>query len=265
MPAPTGQLLVETAYEPLVRELNLDADRIFNHPDIKVWRDLPDRENCTLDAALLDGRRIRLHIKRYKPPILQSTNLAEVETNGIHLLLEHQVPTVPLVAAGRLPDGGSFVITEDLTGYESADKLIEKGLAFEKIARPIADLAAKLHSAGLHHRDLYLCHFFVRRDPLDVRLIDAARVKRLPSWPLRRRWIVKDLAQLWYSMTQLQLSELEMHSVLDIYARSRRLKNIATLKRRIQSKSNRIARHDRKLNEKQPNRNISIPANKPRP
>ncbi len=61
-----------------------------------------------------------------------------------------------------------------------------------------------LHNGGLHHRDLYLCHFLGRRDEnpqADLRLIDAARVRPLPGPLTRRRWIVKDLAQFWYSTT----------------------------------------------------------------
>src|SRR6185503_19070606 len=101
---------------------------------------------------------------------------------------------------GKLADGRSFFVTADLAGYRAADKLIEAGTPFETLLAPTADLAGKLHRAGLHHRDLYLCHFVAKVDGanVDARVIDVARVSRFGRL-LRRRWIVKDLAQFWYS------------------------------------------------------------------
>src|SRR5688572_22360427 len=101
---------VDPRYQPLMREIGLDAEAVFSHPDINVWRSIPDRENCTLDATL-DGREIRLHIKRYRAG---SKNAAEAEVSGIQLLNSHQIPTVQLVGWGKLADGRSFVISEDL-------------------------------------------------------------------------------------------------------------------------------------------------------
>ena len=74
------------------------------------------------------------------------------------------------------------------------DKWLEKGNSIEPFAESAAELTAQLHRKGLHHRDLYFCHFMLRAEPRDVRLIDAARVQQLPGGPMRIRWIVKDLA-----------------------------------------------------------------------
>jgi heptose I phosphotransferase len=63
---------------------------------------------------------------------------------------------------------------------------------------------ATLHGAGLFHKDLYLCHFFV--DPersvaqgsaIRPTLIDLHRLGQHRRWP--DRWRRKDLAQLLYS------------------------------------------------------------------
>lgn len=64
----------------------------------------------------------------------------------------------------------------------------------------LADLVARLHAAGLVHRDLYAAHIFLERSegPVKLYLIDLARVFR-PRWR-RFRWRVKDLAALKYSM-----------------------------------------------------------------
>jgi heptose I phosphotransferase len=166
-----------------------------------------------------------------------------------------------------LPDGRSFIITEDLAGFRAADKWITDGYAFEKLLEPTADLAARLHAHGLHHRDLYLCHFFVRPAPdgqqggaaAELRLIDAARVKRLPGFLTRRRWIVKDLAQFWYSTLSLPVTDDQRARWLARYGRQRGLSSVDALRGSIERKVARIARHDRHLRGAQPTRNVSIP------
>lgn len=247
--------------QSLLRELGLtDLHQVFTDPRIRPWRSLPDRENCTLDAMLADGRTIRLHIKRHqatgrsKPP-------AEQEADGIFMLQQAHIPTMKLVAWGKLADGRSFLMTEDLAEYRPADKLIESGIPFDRLLQPTADLAARLHSAGLRHRDLYLCHFLLKldRDAIDIRLIDAARVAPLPAWLFRRRWIVKDLAQFWYSAARLSVPTEQLNQWLHRYAQQRDISAVEGLRKAIGRKVRWIARHDAKLNQRQPKRNISLP------
>ena len=89
--------------------------------------------------------------------------------------------------------------------------------------RLAAESADPLHDEDLHHRDLYLCHFFANPgDPRDLRLIDAGRVKRLPGWPLRQRWIVKDLAEFWYSTLGLAVTVTSSGSSLLCWSASGR-------------------------------------------
>jgi hypothetical protein len=257
-----GRFNCAPQYQPILREIGIDAEAVFDHPDIKVWRSIRERENCTLDADLVDGRHIRFHIKRYHPA-RGFTTPADDEARGIRALQIERIPTVPLVGWGRLADGRSFVITEDLGAYRDAEKLVRQGsVPFAALLEPTADLAAKLHGEGLHHRDMYLCHFFAREnDPSDLRLIDAARVRRLPGWPTRRRWIVKDLAQFWYSTMGLPgVDEQQRCRWLERYGRqSTTTKSLASLRRAIERKSTWIARHDARLREKQKDRNVSIP------
>jgi hypothetical protein len=250
------QFHVNPSYQPLMRMIGLDADGVFSHPDIKVWRSIPERENCTLDA-MVDGREVRLHIKRYHAG-RSSKNEVEEEVGGIELLHAHQIPTVQLVGWGELADGRSFVISEDLKDFKAVDKAIELGFPFDRLIDSTADLAARLHTSGLHHRDLYLCHFFVKTagDELDLRLIDAARVRRLPRF-FRARWIVKDLAQFWYSAKKLGIVDDQLIRWLGRYTDN--APNIAPPLRLIEAKVSWIARHDKKLNLSQPNRNVSIP------
>lgn len=71
-----------------------------------------------------------------------------------------------------------------------------------RMTEALADLARTLHVGGLVHRDFYASHVFLEETLQGPKLylIDLARViaPRLRRW----RWIVKDLAQLRYSMPE---------------------------------------------------------------
>jgi len=256
---PKDRLHALPEYQALLKVAGLTAETVFKHPNIKPWRVLADRENCTLDFDF-DGTPVRLHIKRYKPQRGFRTP-GEIEFMGMSALAYEKIPTAPLVAWGVMLDKRSFVILLHLNGYTPSDKLIEQGTPFDKLLVPTADLAAKLHRANLHHRDLYLCHFLAKLDgdQVDLRLIDTARVARLESMLTRGRWIVKDLAQFWYSTTKLPITDDQRDAWLKRYAEQRGLPGYVGLKKAVLRKVDKIARHDAKLNAAQPDRNISIP------
>lgn len=275
--SPKSTFRAAPRYQPLLRMVGIDAESVFADPRIKPWRSLPDRENCTLDEDLPDGRHVRFHVKRYAPA-RGFGSPADDEANGLRALEAENIPTAPLVGWGKLADGRSFVIVDDLSAHRPADKLVADGtLPFEALLEPTADLAALLHARGLHHRDLYLCHFFAKAPPLpagsggpapapapagadlDLRLIDAARVRRLPGFLTRRRWIVKDLAQFWYSTQQLGVTDEQRDRWLARYAQQRGLASPDSLRKCVERKARRIARHDARLRAAQPRRNISLP------
>ena len=257
----TNVFNVSAGWQPVMREIGLDADAVFSHPLVRPWRRLADRENCTLDADLADGRHVRLHVKRYQP-VQRPTTPGEEEQQGHDLLQSNQIPTANLVAWGTTDDGRSFVIWEDLAGFTPADKLIAASEYSPLLLRMTADLAARLHQAGLHHRDLYLCHFMVKPagDQTEIRLIDPARVRRLPGFLTRVRWIVKDCAQYWYSTLKLPVTDAQRNAWLVRYCQQRQLPSTHLMRGMIESKVKRIARHDVKLNQLHPGRNISIPS-----
>ena len=247
---------IEAACAPLLREIGLDADGVFTDPRIVVWRSLPDRENATLDHLRSDGSKVRLHVKRYPPA---AGFMAGQEMAGYRLLREASVPAAPIIASGSRADGSSFIILEDLTGYTPADKLLEQGFPFDRLLNATADLAALLHGAQLHHRDLYLCHFMIKPGPdsVDAKLIDMARVSRMKSVLTRQRWIVKDLTQFWYSTLSVTVNDSQRRAWLERYCRSRNI-SADRLTGPIQRKAAAIARHDAELRKKQPRRNVSI-------
>ena len=259
---PAARYAAEAAYAPVLRELGLtDGESVYEHPGVVPWRTVRERENCTLDATLADGRAVRLHVKRYRPVGGRQKVPATEEAEGIKLLQKAGIPTVPLAAVGVMPDGRSFVISEELYGYEAADALIQSGaVTFADLLDPTADLAAKLHDAGLHHRDLYPCHFFVKRDdPADLRLIDAGRVRPLPRILFPRRWVVKDLAQFRYGASRAGVAESALNEWLDRYAAARSI-DVKPLRTAVVRKAAWIAKHDAKLRRDRPERDVTIPS-----
>jgi heptose I phosphotransferase len=263
MPPTPDTLTITPRYRPLFESAGLTAQSLFNDPRVVAWRSITERQNCTLDLPQGAGQTVRLHVKRFEP-VRAAVSPAEEEARGIAALEREGIPTAPLVAFGKLPDGRSVVVTEDLAGFRAGDKAVAAGLPFESLLAPTADLAARLHAQGLHHRDLYLCHFFVAAtddasSAPQLRLIDAARVRPLPTLFTRTRWIVKDLAQFWYSTLSLPVTDDQRARWLARYAQSRSLPSTDRLRRKIERKVAAIARHDRNLKAAQPTRNVSIP------
>jgi hypothetical protein len=253
MPRPPDPFYIAPAYQPLLARAGLTPQSLFTDPRIHPWRSIPERENCTLDLADPDLGQVRLHVKRHR----HDRRAAAEEARGIQLLQSANIPTAPLVAHGALPDGRSVLVTADLADYRAADKAIAAGHPFDQILEKTARLAAQLHTANLHHRDLYLCHFFLRPTDNDLQLIDAARVRKLPRLT-RHRWIIKDLAQFWYSTLSLKVTDPQRTHWLQTYAQARAL-SPTSLHPHIQKKVHRIARHDAHLKTTQPTRNVSIP------
>ena len=106
----------------------------------------------------------------------------------------------------------SFVMIAELSGCEAVNELLPRlavqldSRAFETLKRHIIDemarIAATLHAAHNFHKDLYLCHFFLDHEGLNVpafrlSLIDLHRLEEHKLWPDWWRW--KDLGQLLYS------------------------------------------------------------------
>jgi len=252
-------IFIADTFRDRFAKIGFNGEMIFTDPAIKPWRNLADRQNCTWEIAAQD-RPIRLHVKRF--PRMSGTSPAQLEAEGYRLLRERGIPTASVAAWGDLEDGRSFIVTEDLSGFSPADKRVQEGLPFDRLLAPTAELTARLHRAELHHRDLYLCHFMIRADApatMEIRLIDAARVRPLPGVLTRRRWIVKDLSQFWFSTLALNISDAQRQQWLRHYCGEAKIGDWQSLMKSIQRKSASIASHDARLRRREPFRNISIP------
>lgn len=132
------------------------------------------------------------------------------EWNNILAVKRLGIPTVNAVAMGEKTILGlelaSFIITEELYGAESLEKIIERELSGKltqakrrwkySIIRNVARVAHSLHANGMCHQDFYLGHFFLDSKNT-LYLIDLQRVLHWKGVP--KRYVIKDLGQLGYS------------------------------------------------------------------
>jgi hypothetical protein len=218
-----------------------------------------------------DGRQLVVYLKRhYRLPRIAgllsllfpgrawSPGLQEWE----HLTwaAAQGLPVPRAVAAGEFVGPGgrlqSFLAVEELTGMlplHEAIPLAQARLdasAFVKwkrlLARELARLARLLHDRKAFHKDLYLCHFYVREDHTrsipeswqgNVMVIDLHRLARhsvTAAW-----WRVKDLAQLLYSSEVAGVTVRDRLAFWRAYGGGRPLGRLVRLKWKLYRRHNR--------------------------
>jgi heptose I phosphotransferase len=154
---------------------------------------------------------------RAKLGIAPGESAGRVEARNVGALAARGIEVMHLVAYGeRLHGDGrweSFLLTEELAGYSELGHFLKRRFAapaaqhrtgrdrdLRRLIDEVADIVGRLHAAGFNHRDLYCCHFLIKEPApgqFDIRLIDLQRVQHRRRF--RRRWVVKDLAQLAWS------------------------------------------------------------------
>lgn len=149
----------------------------------KIFRDVPGRK--TIQVRLGEGSYfIKQHFGvgwgeilksffSFKQPILG----AQTEVEAIKRLDEIGIPTTPLVGYGVQGNNPatqqSFIITQDLGDITSLEDVCAdwqtnppEAVFKQAVVIAMAQLAAKLHAAGLCHRDFYLCHLALKKAEL---------------------------------------------------------------------------------------------------
>jgi heptose I phosphotransferase len=157
-------------------------------------------------------------------PVIGASN----EYLAIRALEKIPIATLSVAAYGRRGIDPatqlSFLITDELTGVESLEDFCGRWLAQppafalkRALLLRVADIARRLHGAGINHRDFYLCHFL-----LDVSVpVTAASVAERPLYlmdlhraqirgQVPRRWLIKDLGGLYYSALDIGLGRRDI-------------------------------------------------------
>ncbi|MEQ1766111.1 MAG: lipopolysaccharide core heptose(I) kinase RfaP [Methylotenera sp.] len=154
-------------------------------------------------------REIFKNLISFKVPIVS----AITEVSAIQKLEEVGIATTPLVAYGVKGSNPatqqSFIITQDLGDITSLEDVCADWqtnppeAAFKQtVVIAMAKLAAKLHAAGLCHRDFYLCHLALNKAELsknqvNLILIDLHRV--LLNQSPYGKTVMKDISGLVFS------------------------------------------------------------------
>ncbi len=213
---------------------------VFNgvmHLQGEVFRDVPGRKTIRVE---LQGKsyfvkqhfgvgwsEIFKNLTSAKWPVLT----AETEWRAIQKLKEVGIPTTPAVSYGVRGANPatlqSFLVTEDLGDITSLETLLEEwhvNSPHPKFKRnlliKVAELARKLHGAGMNHRDFYICHICLDNAKLAegeifLYLIDLHRVGiRHVISPSDR---MKDMAALYFSAMGDVLTKRDFLRVLKHY------------------------------------------------
>ena len=163
-----------------------------------------------------------------RQPVLGASN----EWWAIDRLTAAGVATMRAVAYGQRGSNPaarhSFIITEELAPTVSLEDFCRNwpeasppaALKHALIAR-VAEMAGRMHRAGVNHRDFYICHFLLHFDPaptaaaLKLSLIDLHRAQLRAKTP--RHWRDKDLASLYFSALDIGLTRRDRLRFLRVY------------------------------------------------
>lgn len=157
-------------------------------------------------------------------PVVSARN----EYRAIRKLQELGVRAPTVAAYGRrgwLPRNlESFLVTEDVGPHTTLEDYCRDWAstppAFREkraLVAELADISHRLHANGMCHRDYYLCHFLRTGAGSPLTLIDLHRA--LVKRKLARRWIVKDVAGLYFSAMDCGLTRRDLFRFMRAYKR----------------------------------------------
>lgn len=153
----------------------------------------------------------------FKKPVIG----AMTEVEAIQQLTALGIPTTPLVAYGvkglNPATQQSFLLTQDLGDIVSLEDVCADWVQHppaadfkRRIIVAMAELAARMHGAGLCHRDFYLCHLVMQRaewqkGEVQLMVIDLHRMLR--HQPVDGAAVMKDIAGLIFSAMDCGFNE----------------------------------------------------------
>ncbi len=232
-----------------------------------IVRDKEGRQTCRFEfqgAAFylkhhtgVGWREIFKSLSQLKKPVIGATNEWEA-INKLTALGLHTLTAVGFGLRGNNPaKTESFLITKELTGTLSLAKYCEHWLENpplfkekQKLISAVATMAKVLHENGINHRDLYICHFLLRLDSMDLQmptlhLVDLHRAQCRQKVPYR--WLVKDVASIYFSAMDIGLTKRDAIRFMKIYFNepSRKIFNDkASLLRAIRARAEKLYKRD---------------------
>jgi heptose I phosphotransferase len=177
-------------------------------------------------------KEIFKNLVQLRLPVVSARN----EWRAIRQLEQLGVATTPLAGYGirgwnpaRLH---SFVITDALENTVTLEVFCKPwghdpprtrtAVLFKRaLIASVAEIARRLHTQGINHRDFYLCHFRLVLSAATVPgvpclyLLDLHRAQLRARTP--RRWIVKDIGSLYFSALDIGLTRRDLLRFIQHY------------------------------------------------
>ena len=229
-PIGDGAMWIDPEYKAALERAGLATfEQVMRSGDGQCWRAFWDRENWRLKLPDAQGRTHAAHLKKHhvctwrtrlraRLGLKPRPSAGRVEAENVARLTADGIPVMRLIAygqrAGRSGMVESFLLSEELDGFAELQYFLmrrfpplaqrrERGRdrVLDRLIAEVARLARRFHAAGYNHRDFYCGHFFIREPApgrFEIRLIDLQRVQQRRRW--RRRWLVKDIGQLVWSL-----------------------------------------------------------------
>jgi heptose I phosphotransferase len=118
----------------------------------------------------------------------------------------------------------SFILLEELAPAVSLEDLAKQWQSQpptfqfkQALIRAVAKIARTIHINGINHRDFYICHFLLQGNEVNnLYLIDLHRAQLRKATPLR--WVIKDLAGLYFSSKDSGLTSRDLLRFMAIYS-----------------------------------------------
>ena len=157
---------------------------------------------------------------------------AKTEYNAIRYLHDIDIDTMEVVGfsqQGINPASlKSFLITKELDDTISLEDYCvnwatQPPIFAEKLLllRKVAAIVKRMHENGMNHRDLYICHFLMRKkneiaeEDSRLFLIDLHKAQLRKKVP--ERWLIKDLSALYFSAMHIGLNNRDFFRFIKMY------------------------------------------------
>lgn len=159
---------------------------------------------------------------------------AKTEWRALNALQSLGIACPPAIMFGatrsRFFQQQSFIVTREVPDAMELNCFFEDSQSFCRdkkfrarlaVVQKVAGMVKKMHAAGINHRDLYISHFLLENASRiavagpEVAVIDLHRAQIRKTVPVR--WLIKDLAALYFSVFDLPVSRHHIFRFLKIY------------------------------------------------
>lgn len=165
-------------------------------------------------------KEIFKNLLQLRLPIVSAKN----EWLALNFLKKLNIPVPEVIAYGKKglnpASVKSFILTRELPKHISLEHFCKDWKTDppgfqqkQRILKEVARISQVCHANGLNHRDFYICHFLLDLTLFDTSiiklyLIDLHRACIRPEVP--KRWLVKDLAGLYFSAKDIGLTKRDL-------------------------------------------------------